>query len=266
MFSLFVLLALIDAWSGADYAKHSSVQQSHAERLIASLSLNGDERILDLGCGDGKISALLAEKVPRGHVLGIDPSESMLKEAYTFLNQGNLTFAKGNAESFLSQYPLDHIVSIHVMHWVKDQQTALSNLYRNLKPGGQIHLLFAPSKEGLPYHTALKKTLLSWEHKFQGFVDPKYNFDMETYRKLLVEAGFHIDAIHYIYHESIHPTANFLKAWMFQWSQHRKFLPEEEQHAFMDQLVEEYLRASNQSKEPLIWGEYVLFIEATKPF
>ena len=55
---------LADQWSGFDYAQHSSVQLSHAERLISTLDFCGDESILDIGCGDGKITLLLAEKVP----------------------------------------------------------------------------------------------------------------------------------------------------------------------------------------------------------
>ena len=66
------------AWNAADYAANSIVQQTWARELIAKLKLRGDEHILDVGCGDGKITAELARAVPRGAVVGIDASEEMI--------------------------------------------------------------------------------------------------------------------------------------------------------------------------------------------
>jgi trans-aconitate methyltransferase len=65
-------------WSAADYASNSSVQQTWARELIARLKLRGDERILDVGCGDGKITAEIARAVPRGAAVGVDASPEMI--------------------------------------------------------------------------------------------------------------------------------------------------------------------------------------------
>lgn len=71
LFSLcFSTKLLADSWNGADYAQNSSVQVAHAERFLSNLSLRGDEKILDIGCGDGKITALLSKQVPQGFVIG----------------------------------------------------------------------------------------------------------------------------------------------------------------------------------------------------
>ena len=59
-------------WNAAAYAANSSVQQSWARELIAKLKLRGDEHVLDMGCGDGKVTAEIARAVPRGQVLGLD--------------------------------------------------------------------------------------------------------------------------------------------------------------------------------------------------
>src|SRR5437764_3881206 len=66
------------AWNAADYAKNSSEQQRWARELIGKLALRGDERILDVGCGDGKVTAELAASVPRGSVVGVDSSPEMI--------------------------------------------------------------------------------------------------------------------------------------------------------------------------------------------
>ena len=57
-------------WNAADYAANSVVQQTWARELIARLKLRGDEHILDVGCGDGKVTAEIARAVPRGSVTG----------------------------------------------------------------------------------------------------------------------------------------------------------------------------------------------------
>ena len=61
-------------WDALDYEKSSSVQQMWARELIAKLDLKGDERVLDIGCGDGKITAEIAAKLKNGTVVGIDSS------------------------------------------------------------------------------------------------------------------------------------------------------------------------------------------------
>ena len=257
-----------NVWNGNDYATNSSVQLSHAEWLLSGLFLKGNEHILDIGCGDGKITALLAERVPQGKVIGIDPSESMLERAATIARKygsTNLSFQKGRAEDFFLDQSFDHIVAIHVMHWIQDQENALVNIRKALKADGHVHFILSPSKEGLPFWAALQKTISSWEKQFAGFLNPQQVFDIETYRQLMVRAGFHIEGLHYIYHESVHDDKEKLKAWIKQWQPHMKSLPVSEQQLFLDQLVDNYLIEMGMDPTfagPVSWGEYVLIVEA----
>ncbi len=68
-------------WSAADYASNSVVQQTWARELIAKLKLRGDERILDVGCGDGKVTAEMARAIPKGQAVGVDASRQMIEFA-----------------------------------------------------------------------------------------------------------------------------------------------------------------------------------------
>jgi len=68
-------------WNAADYAANSAVQHAWARELIAQLKLRGDEHILDVGCGDGKITAEIAQAVPRGSATGVDASPHMIEFA-----------------------------------------------------------------------------------------------------------------------------------------------------------------------------------------
>ncbi len=72
---------LIQAWDGRDYEKHSPHQRAWGSDVVTELTLAGDERILDLGCGDGSVTRRLAEQVPRGFVPGIDAAPEMLEAA-----------------------------------------------------------------------------------------------------------------------------------------------------------------------------------------
>lgn len=266
---LFSKLIYADHWYGENYAKNSSVQVSHAQQLLINLNLKGDENILDLGCGDGKITALLSGKVPQGKVVGLDPSSSMLQTAQEIIRSNNcynVSLANASAENFLLEEKFDHVIAIHVMHWVKEQKKALLNIYNHLKANGQVHFIIAPSKEGLPFHKALKETLQRWEDDFKDFVNPQQVFNIEEYRKLMIDAGFHIDNIYYVYHESLHVNKDRLKEWIRQWLPYGKYLPDSKKDIFLNELMNHYLRQINfeSSEKPITWGEYVLFINARK--
>ena len=84
-----------DEWKGAEYAKHSSIQKSHADLLIERLPLTGNEKILDVGCGSGEITEKLASLVLKGEVVGLDPSKSMLQAARNNRISANLSFVEG---------------------------------------------------------------------------------------------------------------------------------------------------------------------------
>ena len=87
-------------WDAAAYNKQSALQKWLADNHLASLSLEGTERVLDLGCGDGKITAEIADRLPHGSVLGVDPSTAMIafaRQHYRAPARTNLDFAVADA-------------------------------------------------------------------------------------------------------------------------------------------------------------------------
>jgi trans-aconitate 2-methyltransferase len=72
-------------WNARDYYRQSSLQHVMAEEELGLLTLEGTECILDVGCGDGKITAEIATRLPRGSVLGVDPSHEMIAFASSHL-------------------------------------------------------------------------------------------------------------------------------------------------------------------------------------
>ncbi len=87
-------------WDPEDYHRSSTGQQRMAMELLSGVQLSGDERILDIGCGDGKITAYIAGLVPHGSALGIDQSTDMIafaRRAFPMEEYPNLSFQMGDA-------------------------------------------------------------------------------------------------------------------------------------------------------------------------
>ena len=113
-------------WDPADYQKSSSAQYNWAMAIIAGLKLNGEERILDIGCGDGRITAHLAGLVPNGCVLGIDLSPEMIRfAAGKYADHPNLSFQVGDASELHFNEQFDLVVSFACLHWVEDHLPVL---------------------------------------------------------------------------------------------------------------------------------------------
>jgi trans-aconitate 2-methyltransferase len=93
----------IEQWDGSLYSQNSDFQFSRALKLISEHTFNGDELVLDVGCGDGKITVELANLVPRGRVLGTDFSADMISHAKLTHNVSNLEFQQLDAEDITSE-------------------------------------------------------------------------------------------------------------------------------------------------------------------
>ena len=130
-------------WNARDYAAQSSAQQKWAEELIAKLHLSGEERVLDIGCGDGKVTAKIADELPRGSALGVDSSEGMIQYARETFPSGryaNLAFEVADARCLSFAGEFDIVFSNACLHWITGHQPVLESVRRSLKPGGRIFL------------------------------------------------------------------------------------------------------------------------------
>ena len=125
------------------YSEISGPQKEHGEELIEKLSLEKNMKILDLGCGTGYLSALLADCVgPGGKVVAIDPNTSRLELAERQYSKTNLVFLEAN-DATLPEDQYDLVFANHVLHWIEDKFAVLSKIYQNLKPGGRFAFIVA---------------------------------------------------------------------------------------------------------------------------
>ena len=121
-------------WDAQGYQSRHSYVFKHGEGLVELLDPKPGERILDLGCGSGQLTAKIAEA--GAHVIGIDLSPDMIAQARANFSQ--IEFAIGDATSFELAEPVDAVFSNAVLHWVKDAEVAIGCVARALKPGGRL--------------------------------------------------------------------------------------------------------------------------------
>ena len=167
-------------WNAVDYAKSSAAQQQWARELIRKLKLKGDESLLDIGCGDGKVTAEIAEAVPNGSVVGIDNSDDMIvlaKSQYPEDAFSNLRFRLEDAcsLSFLNEF--DVVFSNATLHWIPDQKAVLRGIFKSLKRNGNVLLQMGGRGNAagvLGVFDEMMKTE-EWNTYFSGF-DFSYGF------------------------------------------------------------------------------------------
>ncbi|MEO8025730.1 MAG: methyltransferase domain-containing protein [Bryobacteraceae bacterium] len=126
-------------WDVERYEASHSYVWKFGEDLLSVLAAQPGERIIDLGCGSGQLSAKIAES--GAHVIGIDYSTDMVAQArinYPSSKHPHLEFRLADATSFAVDPPADALFSNAALHWVKDQPAAIAAISRAIKPGGRF--------------------------------------------------------------------------------------------------------------------------------
>jgi trans-aconitate 2-methyltransferase len=129
-------------WNAAEYDRLSAPQFHWGQRVLGQLRLRGDERLLDAGCGSGKLTRILLENLPRGYVVGLDLSTNMVLHAQETLRPefgGRARFVGGDFLRIPFRETFDGIVSTAAFHWVHDHDALFRSLYRALRPSGWLH-------------------------------------------------------------------------------------------------------------------------------
>ncbi len=231
-------------WNATDYAKNSSEQQKWARELIAKLHLRGDERVLDLGCGDGKVTAEIAEQLPRGRIVGVDLSQEMIDFATRTFHRPNLSFDHADARSLNFENEFDIVFSNAVLHWVYDHEPILRGIHRSLKTGGRI--LLQMGGRGNARGMLATATELThdprWSRYFTDF-NFRYGFHgPEEYTRWLTAAGFHAGRVELIPKDMTHATPERFAGWVrTTWIPWTDRIPPAERETFIADLVARYL-------------------------
>jgi len=128
-------------WNASVYDRVADPQTRWGANVLERLPLDGDETVLDAGCGTGRVTELLLGRLPRGHVVALDASGSMLAEAETRLARfgDQVEFVQADlARPLPLHQPVDAILSTATFHWVLDHDALFANLAAVLRPGGWL--------------------------------------------------------------------------------------------------------------------------------
>jgi len=263
-------------WDSEDYEKHSAAQQQWARELIAKLSLHGSETVLDIGCGDGKVTAEIAHLLERGSLVGIDSSASMIELARKRFPAGthaNLTFtlldaARMSSEPSFASY-FDVVFSNAALHWVKDHRPVVDGIASCLKPGGRILLQMGGKGNARTMVEVIDA--LGQEPRFapyfENFEFPYGFLGIEVYTKLLTNAGFTGHRVELIDKDMIHDGKAGLSGWIrTTWLPYTERVPEELRDEYIDRIATRYLERVPLDGEGKAHVDMVrLEVEARKP-
>ena len=128
-------------WDAATYTAIAAPQFRWAGPVVDRLGLRGDETVLDAGCGSGRVTATLLDRVPDGRVIAIDASPSMLAEARKNLAEygPRVTIVEADLQLPLPvAEPVDAVFSTATFHWIPDHETLFRNLFAVMRPGGRL--------------------------------------------------------------------------------------------------------------------------------
>jgi len=132
----------VTEWNATAYHKVSGPQTSWGQKVLGRLVVRGDERAIDAGCGSGRLTGELMERLPHGRLVAIDRSWNMLMTA-----RANLRPAFGSRVSFvqvsLPDLPFagwaDLVFSTATFHWIKDHRALFAGIFTTLRAGGRLH-------------------------------------------------------------------------------------------------------------------------------
>jgi len=234
-------------WNAVEYSKSSAIQQQWARELIHKLELKGNEQVLDIGCGDGKVTAEIASYVPNGFVLGIDNSEEMIKlsqskyphDAFT-----NLRFQKEDARSLPFKNEFDIVFSNAALHWILDHRPVLRGISASLKRGGKILLQMGGKGGATEVITLFEKQIATpeWCEYFQDFSFPYGFYSPDEYHEWLREAGLQEIRAELIEKDMSHSGRIGFESWIrTTWLPYTQRVPEIKRNMFIAQIADAYL-------------------------
>jgi trans-aconitate 2-methyltransferase len=185
-------------WNSEVYHRVSNPQFEWGKKVLDRLKLKGDETVMDAGCGTGRLTAELLERLPHGRVLAVDVSRNMLQKAEEFLKprfNGRVRCVEADLANLPFEAECDGVFSTAAFHWVKDHDAMFRGLARALKPGGWIEAQAGGRGNLDDVHRRVLDFLERGEYEgfFENWDDPWEFPSPETTTRRMLQAGF-VDA------------------------------------------------------------------------
>lgn len=234
-------------WDAKDYARISELQEAMAAEVLALLDLKSGTRVLDVGCGDGRITAKIAARVAPGEVVGVDSSQEMINFAtshFRTAGAANLRFEAADARHLSFEEEFDLIVSFNALHWVPEQDKALQGIRSAMKPGAVAQLRLVPKGERKSLEDVIEETRLSprWAHYYPAaFHDPYLHLTPQDYAELAERSSLRVVRLQTNAKTwDFRSRASFFAFGRVTFVEWTRCLPEEERPIFVNDVLDRY--------------------------
>ena len=258
-------------WNAADYAANSVVQQTWARELISRLGLEGDEAVLDVGCGDGKITAEIARALPRGLAIGVDASAEMIAFARKMFPQrrhANLEFRVMDARRIRFDRKFDLVFSNAALHWVDDHAAFLRGAAAALRPGGRLLVSCGGRGNAHDVFVALRPEmrLKRWRDFFRRLNPPYFFHSPSEYERWLPQFGFKVNGVRLAPKDAGYAGSAGFAAWLrTTWLPYVQRVPDDRREEFIAAVAARYLAKHPPDAEGRVHVRMVrLEIDATR--
>jgi len=180
-------------WDARLYDEQNRTREEAGRKLMQRAEVGSEEKVLDIGCGTGTLTAEMARLAHKGRVVGLDPSEDMLAMARaktSMMDNITLTMERVEEMAFSEEFSL--AFSNLALQWVKNQEGALRNIYNSLAPGGRIalHLPSRGFSKALSHSIDAAIDTLGLAEFRNGWKSPWYLPEKDEYETILLDAGF----------------------------------------------------------------------------
>jgi trans-aconitate 2-methyltransferase len=235
-------MILIREWDAAEYEKLSAPQTRWGAGVLGRLELRGNEAAIDAGCGTGRVTELLLEKLPEGSVLAVDKSGAMVEAAgRRFAGNPRVRVERQDLLDLEVEERVDLIFSTATFHWIKDHDRLFRRLASAIKPHGRLVAQCGGEGNISRATKAVNETVEEERFRgyFEGWEDDKYYAGPQTTARRLEAAGFeevetwlHDEVAAF---ESVDELARFLRVVVL--GGHLERLPEEEREPFAAEVA-----------------------------
>jgi trans-aconitate 2-methyltransferase len=237
-------------FDGKKYEKTSAHQKEWGAKLISELALRGNERVLDLGCGDGVNTDLIARALPNGEVIGIDASKGMIDAAKP-KEKTNLCFILMDIDEISFEDEFDVIYSNAALHWIKDHYRLLRNVLKALRDGGLLRFNFAADGNCAHFFKVIRKAMgkQKFNRFFSDFSWPWYMPTIDEYTQLVSQSGLVAAKVWVENADRYFPDTESMIGWVDQPSlvPFISCIPESQKADFRGYVVSEMIRETKQA-------------------